>query len=57
MQKTPRIIQFVPYFPPHTGGVEQYAADLAKNFIQFNAGEVLIVTPNIEQTQQDYCIN
>lgn len=51
MQKTPRIIQFVPYFPPHVWGVEQYVADFSKNFVAFNAWEILIFTPNIGQIE------
>lgn len=57
MQKKSRVAQFVPYFPPHTGGVEQYAADFALNFVKFDAGEMIIVTPDIGQNQEDYLID
>lgn len=27
-----RVIHFVPYFPPHSGGVEMYAKEWAENY-------------------------
>jgi hypothetical protein len=33
----------MPYFPPHSGGVEMYAKEWAENYIK-EGGEVMIVT-------------
>lgn len=31
-KKNPRVLHFLPYFPPHAGGVEMYAQEWAENY-------------------------
>ena len=47
-----------PYFPPHTGGLENYAFNIAQGLIQTNDFEVVVVTSNPNRKKQfieDYC--
>lgn len=41
--KQKRVLHFVPYFPPHAGGLEMYAKEWAENYAK-SGGEILIVT-------------
>ncbi len=38
-----RVLQFLPYFPPHSGWVEMYAKEWAENYVR-EWGECMIVT-------------
>lgn len=44
-----RVAQFLPYFPPHKGGLENVAAEWSKAFVQEPAGSVLNVTFSVGQ--------
>ena len=39
----PRVLHFLPYFPPHPGGIEMYAREWAENYVM-TGGNVAIVT-------------
>lgn len=39
----PRALHFLPYFPPHPGGIEMYAREWAENYV-IAGGKVAIVT-------------
>lgn len=43
------IIQFLPYFPPHKGGLETHAAEWAKYWVQNGYWGVINVVPDIGQ--------
>ena len=43
MNKKFRVIHFLPYFPPHSGGLEMYAKEWAEKYVE-GGGECLIIT-------------
>ena len=44
-----KVVQFLPYFPPHTWGVETVAEEFSKYFVSEWCGEVLNVTFSVWQ--------
>lgn len=46
--KKPRVMHFLPYFPPHSGGVEMYAKEWVENYV-LHWGEWCIVTFSVWQ--------
>lgn len=53
MQKF-KVIQFLPYFPPHKGGVETVAEEWGKYFVKYGYGEVLNVIFSVGQETSDF---
>ena len=49
-----KVVQFLPYFPPHTWGVENIAQNIAKNLIKYTDTDVLIITSDIWQKERWY---
>ncbi len=41
-----KIVAFTPYYPPHTGGLEEYAYELHKNLAR-TGHQITVFTPNI----------
>lgn len=46
------IIQFLPYFPPHKGGLEDVAEWMSSSYVQAGYGEVLSVVFSVGQEQE-----
>jgi hypothetical protein len=44
------ILQFTPYFPPHTGGLENYALAWSRAFLKYRKGKVINITFSPGQT-------
>lgn len=49
-----KIAQFLPYFPPHTWGLENVAQNIAKNLIKYTDTKVLIITSDVWQNKRWY---
>ena len=49
-----KVVQFLPYFPPHTWGVENVAQNIAKNLIKYTDAQILIITSDIWQKERWY---
>ena len=53
-----KLLLVTPYFPPHTGGLETYAFNIARGLMRTYDYEVVVVTSNPNGKQQiieDYC--
>src|ERR1700738_1213150 len=53
-----KLLIVAPYFPPHPGGLEAYAFNIAQGLMQTYDYEVVVVTSNPhgkEQIIEDYC--
>jgi len=49
-----KVVQFLPYFPPHTWGLENVAQNIAKNLTKYTDADVLIITSDIWQKERWY---
>lgn len=49
-----KVVQFLPYFPPHTGWVENVAQNIAKNITKYTNAEMLVITSDIWQKNKWY---
>jgi len=49
MRERVRVMQFVPYFPPHKGGLETVAEEFSKYFVKLGYGDVINVTFDVGQ--------
>ena len=49
-----KVVQFLPYFPPHTWGLENVAQNIAKNLIKYTDSKVLVITSDIWQGKKWY---
>lgn len=49
-----KVVQFLPYFPPHTWGLENVAQNIAKNLIKYTDTKVLIITSDVWQKEKWY---
>ena len=49
-----RVVQFLPYFPPHTGWVENISQNIANNIIKYTDAQILIFTSDIWQNVKWY---
>ena len=49
-----KVVQFIPYFPPHTWWLENVAQNIAKNLIKYTDAEVLIITWDVWQKERWY---
>ena len=53
-----KLLLVTPYFPPHPGGTETYAFNIAQGLMQTYDYEVVVVTSNADgkkQIVEDYC--
>ena len=50
-----KIVQFLPYFPPHKGGLETVAEEFSKYFVSEKCWEVLNVTFSVGQKSLHSC--
>ncbi|MDD2537649.1 MAG: glycosyltransferase family 4 protein [Candidatus Absconditabacteria bacterium] len=48
-----RLIQFLPYFPPHSGGLEQVAQHISSSFVEGKYGEVVNLTFSVGQQKEE----
>ena len=49
-----KVVQFLPYFPPHTWGLENVAQNIAKNLVKYTYAKMLIITSDIWQKEKWY---
>ena len=49
-----KVAEFLPYFPPHTWGLENVAQNIAKNLIKYTDVQMLIITSDIWQKERWY---
>jgi len=52
MSQKINIVQFLPYFPPHKGGLETHAQERAKWRVKKWYGKVINITSNIDIKQK-----
>ncbi|HEY4036124.1 MAG TPA: glycosyltransferase family 4 protein [Ktedonobacteraceae bacterium] len=56
--KKVKLLLVTPYFPPHSGGLENYAFNIAQGLMQTHKYEVFVVTSNSNDKRQiieEYC--
>lgn len=54
MSKSYKILQVLPYFPPHHGGLEAVAEEISRNLVAYRFAEVCNLTFDVGQVSTDY---
>jgi glycosyltransferase involved in cell wall biosynthesis len=47
-----KLLLVTPYFPPHSGGLENYAFNIAQGLMQTYKYEIVVVTSNTHDKRQ-----